>query len=773
MSPTLLLVTPYFPPEGGGLERYAHEIAHRLASRHGWRVVVATSGPARRGVTREQDGPIVVHRLGHQLRLSNTRVGIGWPRALSQIIDAERPDLVNAHAPVPGLADLARFAHRGTPFVVTYHAGTMHKGRPGPDLLVDGYERSLGRGLIDRADWVISSSAFVRDTYLARVRAKTTTIEPGVDTGLFRPADQRRVDRLVFVGSLQRSQEHKGLASVLAALATVPDTGATLDVIGGGDGLAGFRARAARLGLGGRVRFLGHLGTAGVAEALRETGIFVLPTRNDSFPMSLLEAMATGLPVVTTRVGGIPELVSDEVTGCLVDPDDTATFRRRVSTLLADPERAGRMGSAARRRVEARSSWIGQAQATHAVFDAIREGRPPDGRTRIAVVVPHYHPKVGGLESYSHQLATRLQRSGRYEVTVWTSNHESRASTISVNHDVTVFRYPTWMRLSNTPVSPTWALRLRHSLAANRIALVNAHTPVPFMAESAAVASGRRPFVMTYHAGSMMKNRRGADALIRLYEQRLLPALIRRADRIVAVSPFVRDRFLRGLAVDAELIPPGVDPSRFRPAPVSPHPPTITYVGRIERSSSWKGIDVLIDAFALIAPARPDVRLVLVGDGDAVDDHRRTVDRLGLGARVRFTGAVSGDELTAHYQRATVVVLPSVSEAESFGMTLIEAMACGRPVIGSRVGGIPSVIDDGVDGVLVAPGDARALAAACSAIVADPARATALGQRGLAKVRAAYSWDRQIDAYDHLFQELVGDPAPAPTGSAGGVRRHG
>lgn len=116
------------------------------------------------------------------------------------------------------------------------------------------------------------------------------------------------------------------------------------------------------------------------------------------------------------------------------------------------------------------------------------------------------------------------------------------------------------------------------------------------------------------------------------------------------------------------------------------------------------------------------------------------------------------------YQRATVVVLPCVTDAESFGLSLIEAMACGKPVIGSRVGGIPFVMDEGVDGLLVPPGDVGALASACLRLLDDRKLAEALGAAGRRKVVADYTWNGQVDRYVALLQ------APGrSTGRAAGV----
>ena len=173
----------------------------------------------------------------------------------------------------------------------------------------------------------------------------------------------------------------------------------------------------------------------------------------------------------------------------------------------------------------------------------------------------------------------------------------------------------------------------------------------------------------------------------------------------MAVSPPVRDGVIADAGIAASIITPGVDEDFFRPLPPrQAGAPTVLFVGRLERSSAWKGVDRLIRAFRLVLDQLPEARLRIVGEGDALDDHRRLAAELGLAANVDFTGALDRSALVDVYNQASVVVLPSLTEAESFGMTLIEAMACAKPVIGSRIGGIPYVIDDGVDGFLVEPG---------------------------------------------------------------------
>jgi glycosyltransferase involved in cell wall biosynthesis len=169
-------------------------------------------------------------------------------------------------------------------------------------------------------------------------------------------------------------------------------------------------------------------------------------------------------------------------------------------------------------------------------------------------------------------------------------------------------------------------------------------------------------------------------------------------------------------------------------------PPTghdVVFVGRLQRTSRWKGVEVLLSAFARMAS--PEARLVLVGDGDDVPALRAQAESLGVADRVAWRGALHDADLVRAYQQAAVVVLPSLTEAESFGMTLVEAMSCGRPVVGSDVGGIPYVVRDGVDGLLVPPGDADALAAALDRLLASPSERMRLGDAG--RQAAVERWD--------------------------------
>jgi glycosyltransferase involved in cell wall biosynthesis len=642
----------------------------------------------------------------------------------------------------------------------------MRKGRWQTDALIALYEQVLRRGLLEKPEWIIASSRFVRDSHLTRFRAKCSVVTPGVDATLFTPAATLPRNRVLFVGGLNRSEEHKGLDHLLTAITALrlQISSLKLDVVGSGDHVAHYRALTRSLGIQEHVQFLGGLAGSELAAAYRRATVLALPTTNDSFPLVLLEAMASGLPVVSTRVGGVPELVEDGTHGFLVEPEDNTALTDRLRRVLDDPELAGRLGGAGRRKANS-LGWEGQAARTDTILRSVLRGKPGEGSHRLAVVAPHFHPRIGGAEHYAFRIASGFNVLDGYEVVVFTSHDRGLRTVVEVQNGLTVFRFSRWVRISNTPVSPLWSWQMRRAMASNRIDIVNAHAPVPVMAEAAALACGKRPLVLTYHSGSMLKNKPIADVLIRVYERRVLPHLLRRADAVVSVSPAVTSRLPLDAPEKTFLVPPGVDSSIFVPGDDDAEgAPTLLFVGRIERTSAWKGIDILLEAFALLLRKLPEARLILVGDGDAVEDHRNTAASLGILDQTEFRGALRGNALVEAYQQASVFVLPSTTESEASPMTLTEAMACKKPVVASAVGGVPFMIDDGRDGLLVPPGDPERLAAACLRLLIAPELATAMGERAYQRVKSL-TWASRLAAYEAIFEGLLPPAGPSPGGS--------
>ena len=175
-SKTILMVAPYFPPAGGGLERYAFEIARRLQKDYAWRVVVITSGE-RYGQDETNDSGPTVYRLGYRFKFSNTPFALVGCQ-IKRILKAENPDIINIHTPVPGIGDVVAMSVGRKPLVVTYHSGSMHKGRLSSDLFIWLYEHGNVAFYSSPRERILSALRILSGFNFASVSYKSTTITP-------------------------------------------------------------------------------------------------------------------------------------------------------------------------------------------------------------------------------------------------------------------------------------------------------------------------------------------------------------------------------------------------------------------------------------------------------------------------------------------------------------------------------------------------------------------------------------------------------------------
>jgi glycosyltransferase involved in cell wall biosynthesis/peptidoglycan/xylan/chitin deacetylase (PgdA/CDA1 family) len=379
LQPKRILITAtYFPPHLGGVEFYTYYLAKRLQELHGWQVSIATSGNKGWRMVKTAYEGITVYRLPYWLKLSNSPISPFWPSMLRRIIAEEDIYIINAHAPVPGLADMAALVafHAHIPFAVTYHMVSMTKGRLLTDRIISVYEKRVLPNMLRYASAVICASDPVRDTFLRKQRSKSLTVTPGVDTALFTPAAVAPENTLLYVGSLAKSDKHKGVHVLLKAMKTVvkewPE--ARLMLVGEGDGRADYEALAMRYGLSDNVRFLGGQYGPDLYEAYREASVFVLPSFNESFGMVVLEAMASGIPVVSTPVGAIPMQITDDQNGYLVQPGDSAMLAKKLIYLLQHPKIARQFGALGRQRSESGFSWEAKSAKTDEVLEAVLHG---------------------------------------------------------------------------------------------------------------------------------------------------------------------------------------------------------------------------------------------------------------------------------------------------------------------------------------------------------------------------------------------------------------
>lgn len=229
-------------------------------------------------------------------------------------------------------------------------------------------------------------------------------------------------------------------------------------------------------------------------------------------------------------------------------------------------------------------------------------------------------------------------------------------------------------------------------------------------------------------------------------------------DRIITLSDEEARDHLRhqiGRPEQFVTIPSGVDLAAVTAAPLVRLSPEGPVVGTVARLVPVKGLQYLIDAAPAILRRCPTARFLLVGDGEMRGGLERTVRSLGLGDRITFAGF--REDVPSVLAGMDVFVLPSLNEG--MGRVLVMAMALGKPIVATRVGGVPELLGDGEAGILVPPGDPTAIADAVSGLLADPRRASALGGAGRRRA-LRYSAEAMISELAKLYHEVVEDARP-------------
>jgi glycosyltransferase involved in cell wall biosynthesis len=377
---------------------------------------------------------------------------------------------------------------------------------------------------------------------------------------------------------------------------------------------------------------------------------------------------------------------------------------------------------------------------------------------RVGLFTNNYLPMLGGVSTAVETIRTALAHLGHEPVVV-----APRMPGVP-DAEPGVLRVPA----IPAPTYPDFALPLPLAPAvARRLAALEldvVHAQHPFLLGVAGRRLARalgRPFVFTYHTRydeyahyvPLPRHLVARQAVV--WSTRFAS----RADAVIAPSAGLA-AWLRthGVSRPIDVVPTGVDLARFEPGDQAhvraalglPAGPLLLYVGRLDRE---KNVELLLDAFQRIAAAHATVRLVLVGRGTEAGALRRRLDQRESAGRVLFVGGVPSTTVARYYQAADVFVFSSVTETQ--GLAVLEAMACGLPVVAVRASGVEEAVLDGVSGLLV-PEEREAFAGAVLQLLGDPdlARKLAAGAReGALAFGATALGERLVRIYRRLGAE--------------------
>lgn len=576
--------------------------------------------------------------------------------------------------------------------------------------------------------------AGLRERTLA-VIGNALPLEAFADTA---PALPRVAGRLR-VGVIARmNAEYKNHRGFLRAAARLKQNTAEVEFVLVGDGplRSGLEREVIDLGLQGRVQFLGD--RRDIAAVLASLDLTVIPSISESLPNAMLEAMAAGVPVVATAVGGNCELGGNG-RALLVRANDEQALADGMARLLGDKRCRLAMAAEAKDFVRANYSSEHIREQYEALYTEVLERNRErselgarvvsrEAKVRLAFVAPTLR-YVGG-QSVQAELLMRN----------WNGDPAIDAHFIPVDPRFPAGlgwaeRIPLLRTLLRTPLY-AWTLwrelrdiDIAHIFSASYSSFLLA--PVP--AWAIARMQGKKTLI-NYHSG---------EARDHLQRSRIARRVLKRADRIVTPSGYLVDVF-REFGIEAQAVPNVVDASQFSfrlRRPLRPH------LVCTRGFHPYYCVDVVVRAFAEVQRAFPEAQLDLVGGGALEADIRQLVRDLKL-TGVDFKGVAPREEIGRYYDRADIFI--NASRLDNMPVSVLEAFASGMPVVTTDPEGMRYIVEHERTGLLSPPGDAGALAKNVIRVLQDPELAERLVMNARREMEA-YAWpvvrERWLEVY--------------------------
>ena len=354
-----------------------------------------------------------------------------------------------------------------------------------------------------------------------------------------------------------------------------------------------------------------------------------------------------------------------------------------------------------------------------------------------------FWPTIGGVEVLAAKLLPALRKRGHEFIVVTPKSYPNLPDYTSYN-GIPVYRLT--FRNDWTENMIEYVLDMRHKVLRLKqdflpdLVHINAVSRSDFFHLTTNHAH-RIPSVVTLHGQ---------------WEEQIEPVVkhtLRNADWIAGCSRAVLDRGRRlvpEITSRSSIIHNGVELPSLAPKFLPFDPPRILCLGRL---ACEKGFDLALAAFASILDRFPQARLTIGGNGTARNALDQQAAQQGIGHAVEFTGWVAPDAVPALINDATIVVMPS--REDSLPLVALEAAQMARPIVATRVGGLPEVVLHQQTGLLVEKEDARGLAEAISFLIAHPDVAAQMGRAARRRVEAVFGWERHVNAYDVLYRQFT------------------
>jgi len=714
---------------------------------------------------------------------------------LVRILGREKPDIVHTHTAKAGAlgriaVSIYNLIQKKKVFVVhTFHGHTFSGYFSEIMSLMFVWAERLLAAMTDTIIAICKSQANeLIDRYHIAPASKIKTIRLGFDLEAFgeneHPKGEFRrslgIDsQMVLIGIIGRLAAIKNHEMLFDAARIFVDQNPGICVkflvIGDGELRNDLMAYCRQHGLSEDVLFCGW--KRDLPTVYADLDILALTSVNEGTPVSIIEAMASSVPIISTDAGGVqdllgpvrPEIFSDGFRVCqrglLCRRKDTKGLARGIKFLLTNAQIRKEISNASRQFAKQAFAKERLFQEIESLYLEMLESRLPERipEWKIAdsyraekpclkvlqVYKDYYPPVIGGVEGHINMLANGLKQRG-VEVEVLVSNTRARLEKENIN-GIQVTKVPQLGRLASAPLNPTFPFHLRR--LARDADVLHFHFPNPTGEISSLFARLDNKVVVTYHSDIVRQAR-----LAKLYSP-LRHRFLESSQTIIATSPYyVRSSGVLGQFQDkTSVIPFGIDLARFALSSEKDKeivtlrrtygPSTLLFIGRFRY---YKGLHVLIEAMSKVRG-----KLLLIGGGPVEKELGSQVAARRLEEKVFFLGELSDHEVVNHLHACDVFVLPSVLRSEAFGIVQLEAMACGKAVVCTELGTGTSFVNQHQEtGLVVPPNDAAALAKAVNYLLANRGIREKYGKAGRKRVEKYFSKETMIENIIRTYEGI-------------------
>lgn len=387
---------------------------------------------------------------------------------------------------------------------------------------------------------------------------------------------------------------------------------------------------------------------------------------------------------------------------------------------------------------------------------------------KIAQIVCRFKPYKAGIGNVAYSNALGLAKLG-HQVTVFTPLYNNKDASYA-SADFKIVRLRPWLKFGNAGFLPQLFWKLKS------YDIIHLHYPFFGGAEVVwllkKIKKNKMPLVITYHhdivGGKFLK------LFFNFHNKYLLPRIIKSADKVIVttfdyaqnsnISKLIRDypeKFIEiPLSVDLHKFSPGLkDADLAVKYGLNPgQDKVLLFVGALDKAHYFKGIDFLIKSFNVLdysgcnEKCGYQIKLLIIGDGELKPVYEKQVLDMGLQNKIIFCGQISDDDLARHYNLADAVILPSIDKSEAFGIVLIEAMACAKPVIAANLAGVRSVFTNNISGCVFEVGQEGDLANCVNKLFSNDSLRNQMGLAARQLCEQKYSQDilskKLEDAYN-------------------------